>query len=340
MSERRRRSTARGSGSESDGRDRSSSRGRTRSGGSGYRYRRRSAEEIDKRAHQSSFTGDSFIDNNIETFSPKEGDNFIRILPPTWDPDAQNYGLDVWVHYGIGPNNSSYACPWEMHKEPCPACEEMRRALDAGDEEFAQELKPSKRVLCWIVDRDEKDKRQAWSMPWTIDRDISTMSKDKRTGEILYVDDPEDGYDIILSRDGKGMRTRYTVSIDRRPSPLDNDDALQHAVENPLDKVVTYFDYDHIAKEMGGGGKDKAARTDDDADDDDEPQPGRGRRNRSSKREEPELTAEQVLDMEENDLLALIDDKRLKIDDKKIDDYLADNDLEGLANDICDELGL
>jgi hypothetical protein len=181
-------------------------------------------------------------------------------LPPTWE-DAQHFGLDIYVHYGIGSDNQSYLCLDKMRGEKCPICEQRKVAERSGDPEYARSLVPTKRVLVWVVDRaDEESGPQLWSMAWTIDRDLANLSIDKASGELLLIDDPEDGYDIEFVRTGKGLKTKYSgTAVARRSSPLADDpkqaDAwLAFVAENPLTEVLQYFDEDHIASVAEGKG--------------------------------------------------------------------------------------
>src|SRR5487761_2598770 len=187
---------------------------------SGYRYQSRSPDAMKKRGDQGGTDFDTYIKDIVNMFKPNDGDNIIRALPPTWD-NPEHYGLDIYVHYGVGPDNQAYLCLEKMLKKPCPVCEEMHRASKTGDEDYAKKLKPNKRVLFYLVDRNnEKDGVQAWASPWTIDRDICKISVDKRSGEVLELDNPEDGYDIEFERKGKGERTEYIgLAIARRSSP-------------------------------------------------------------------------------------------------------------------------
>jgi len=234
-----------------------------------FEYRPREKDAVKKRANQSGGLFDSIFKSQFVTFTPKEGAYSLRILPPTWD-DAQHFGLDIYVHYQVGSDNQSYLCLDKMQGEACPICEQRKVAERSGDAEYARSLQPTKRVLVWIVNRaDEEAGPQLWSMAWTIDRDFANLSIDKASGELLLIDDPEDGYDVEFVRTGKGLKTKYSgTAVSRRSSPLADDpkdlDAwLAFVNENPLPDVLQYFDSDHITSiaEAKGG-------TDDDDDGD------------------------------------------------------------------------
>ena len=84
-----------------------------------FQYKKRGYTEARKRADQSASTRDSFIIEEISLYKPAEGDNTIRIIPPTWE-DPENYGLDIYVHYNVGPDNAAYLCLDKMLGKPCP----------------------------------------------------------------------------------------------------------------------------------------------------------------------------------------------------------------------------
>lgn len=338
-------------------------RGGRRGGGGGYQYRARDPEAAKRRSESGGRDFDSFIKRDVRMYKVHDGDNSVRILPPTWD-DAQHWGLDVYVHYDVGPDKDSYLCLHKMKGEPCPICEERRQAAKDGDDEYAKSLEPVKRVLMYVIDRkNEKEGILAWGAPMSVDRDILKVSIDKRNGELLPIDHPDEGYDVDFERQGKARNTKYVgLSIARRSTPLDNDDAMDFAVAHPLPTILQYYDYDHIAKVFGGGSSsggsrgrdaddrgrdsrgsdrgrdgDRGGRDRDDRPDgrdrDSDDRGGRGSRG-SEKEQEPEHTWESVHQMNYDELCDLVDTQKLDIDpDKSKDD-------DDLADWICDELKL
>lgn len=252
-----------------------------------FEYKQRDPKAAQKRANQSGGLYDSPFKSDFTSWKPKEGENRIRFLPPTWE-DAEHYGLDVYVHYGIGSDDQAYLCAAKMKGEACPICDERKRAQKDGDDQYAKDLAPVKRVLVWVIDRNDEDAGpQLWSMAWSIDAEIASLSIDKRSGETLFIDNPEDGYDIEISRKGTKLRTKYSgTKIDRKPSPLadDQDTAdewLKMVQENPLTDVLVYFDPEHIAAVAAGR---KAKDEDEDEDDDEEPR----KKSKAKRRPEPE----------------------------------------------------
>lgn len=341
-----------------DGRGRSSSRrprdddeGTARRGASStFKYQSRDPEKVKSRAEHGGGSNDSYLKDVVRLFKPAEGPNDIRFLPPTWD-GADHYGLDISVHYGIGPDNAAYLCLQKMKNKPCPVCDERKRAVAEGDMEYADELRPSQRVISYVFDRTRpREGALAWSISKRMDQDILRLCVDPKTGDTLEIDHPEDGYDLSFSREGQGLKTRYNgLQIARRSSPLDDDKALDFVQANPLPDQLIFYSYDHIASMFSGKAKGK---------DDDAPAPTRGRDDDKpavSRRRDvgrlPEkdddapsrargraapvaFTWTEIHALGFRQLAALIDEERLDIDPD------ASRDDDELADQVCEALDI
>lgn len=373
------RDEGRGRGRDRDddrGRDRDEGRGRGRDrdddrgsrGGSRYQYEGRQASDVNRRAEGGAKDYDKYLSSDVKGWKPNDKDNTIRVIPPTW-PKPKHYGYDIWVHYGIGPDRQAYLCLHKMEKEAlayadriektdpelakkirdsagdCPICRERQKAVDEGDEKYAKELEPKRRVLTYLIDRDnEREGLQAWAMPWTVDRDICAVSVEKRSGEVLPIDHPEEGYDIEFEKKGAKDRTEYVgIRIARRESSLGNSKWLDEAMDLPLPDTLVFYPSDHIKSAFGGGSaRDERDRDDDrggrdrgrDRDDD----RGRGRDRDDDRggrrRDEPTHTWESIHKLEGPELDKLVDDEGLDLDPRN---FKSDEDL---AEAICLKLDL
>lgn len=223
---------------------------------SNFQYRPRSSEAWDKRAKGSIYDG--YAKDEFETFSAGK-ENYIRILPPTWE-NAQHYGLDLYVHYGVGPNNGTIICLYKMKNLKCPICEAFARAEAAGRED-ANTLKPTRRVLVWVLNRKEEKKPLLWAMPWTVDRDISKICRDRQSGELYYIDDPQNGYDITFDKEGEGMTTKYTgFQLSRRPSAVEQK-YIDFVVEHPVPSVLLWRTYEEVQALFEGAAPEVTSET-------------------------------------------------------------------------------
>ena len=227
-----------------------------------FKYHGRSKEDVNRRAKQSSGRYDSYITESVTWFRPRSGENQIRLLP--WlneaDKDFEAYdekwgnhwGIDIIVHRNVGPDNGTYLCLDKMKGEPCPVCDAWRgEGLDA--------LKGSDRMLCWLIDRnDEKAGPQLWAMPLGVSKDISAVSLDKKSGEMLLIDNWDEGFDVFFDREGEKDRTQYKrVALDRDATPLHDDEDKQNAwleqvFEKRLPDMLKYYDADYLEKVLSG----------------------------------------------------------------------------------------
>ena len=231
---------------------------------SGFTYKRRDASSVAKRKTQTGSSREGYLKQDIPVWSPKKGQNRVRILPPTWK-GADHYGLDIWVHYGVGMDNNTFVCLAKnkdlIDDEPCPCCEARQRFQSEGNDEFADILQPRKRVLCYIVDRVEEEKGvQLWPMAYTVDRDIALQSNDDETNEVLFVDDPENGWDIQFTRDGEGQTTKYNAIklFGKSGKPISRnqdtqDEILEFIQENPLPDQIIIVEASHMEEVLEGG---------------------------------------------------------------------------------------
>ena len=286
-------------------------------------YQKRDIGTMKKRAEGNN-KYDSFYENGVEVYKVQD-DNCIRILPPTFD-DATHYGMDLYVHYSIGADEAAYLCPEKMLGKKCPICDEMRKAHKEGDKEYANELKPKTRVLVYIIDRaKEDDGPKVWSMPPTVDSNIAALCMDKRTNEVLSIDDPEDGFDVDFERTGKGKKgTKYKgIKIARKSSlMLDDegtlDETLDFITENPLDTILKIYSYDHIKNVFSGisDENDELEEEPEEIEEEVEEKP-RFRNKRKVKEPEPEPEEEELIE-DENEPLDEAPEEPVEEETKKL----------------------
>jgi hypothetical protein len=249
----------------------------------GFVYQDRDPKEMKRRSEQTGNNFDSIFRQGIDTWRPGQGDNTVRILPPTWD-DPKHYGYDIWVHGWVGADRSSYLCPKKMLGKRCPICEEAKASRDAGEDDEAKQLEPKQNLIVWILDRDgDTDTPMVWQQSWTIDRDITAQCVQKKSGKVLQIDHPDDGYDISFKRQGTGLKTKYFgFQVDRDPSPIadkekDQDEILDYINDNPLPDVLKFYDEEYLEKMIAGTAEAKDEAEDDEKDDDRGGRRGRGR---------------------------------------------------------------
>lgn len=217
--------------------------------------------------------------HGIVNWTPKEGANFISVIPPI--DDTIFYAREVYVHYSVGGDKGpTHLCMKETKDvktkkkwgKPCAVCD-MRHKLAANSatRESAEELKPSRRFLFYIVDTSElpedatikemekAKKKVVWYDASPTFRDcITGASENKRKGGWIDVSDPDSGKTVCFDREGKGMKTKYkNFALEVRATIPDS------WLEVPdYDDVLLIPDYDEVASEVdlisGGGSSEES----------------------------------------------------------------------------------
>ena len=222
-------------------------------------YRERSVDSLRARAERTNNKWDSIYKGGYEAWKPKQGDNLIRFLPPTW-PNAEHYGYDIWVHGYVGPEQGSYLCLFKMQNKSCPICAIAQKAQLAGDEEEYKKNAVQPRVLTWILDRDgdEPNKPLLYQISRTQDTSILSLCEDRRNHSVIWIDNHDEGYDVAFQRMGSGLATRYIgYQIAREPSPLSRDLRVQNGIldyieQHPLPEVLQFYPAEYLQKAMLG----------------------------------------------------------------------------------------
>jgi hypothetical protein len=249
-----------------------------------YKYHgsKRTTEDVDRASKESSSNYDNYTIPGITKYKPREGENRIRVMPPpdfgssAEGKEMQKEYLDKWgadwaiialLHRNVGSDETTYLCR-KMKGKSCIVCD----MLDEMEPEEKDQQRQQKRPFCYVIDRDnEKAGPQFWDMPMGLYRDINLRSKDRRSGAVIYIDDPDEGYDIMFTREGTGKKTKYAgVEIDRDSSPLHDSESkmerwLQKISEQPLPDILRFYSPDHIESTMMGASK----KRDEDEEDED-----------------------------------------------------------------------
>lgn len=160
---------------------------------------RRRKEELDSRGEDYNY------------WRPKEGKNNIRIMPQKEGKEL--FWSEGYVHFSVGPKKNMVTC-LETFGKPCPICEEVEKLKNSGykeDKQLAKDMKQTQRIYMNIIDRDSEDDEeqiQVMTCGTMILSDILDMICDPDWGNIT---DYTTGRDIVITRTGKGMQTKYSV---------------------------------------------------------------------------------------------------------------------------------
>lgn len=276
------------------------------------RYQK-SYEDRDKGGNQSSAFDWKKIDHEVKFYKPKEGKNFINIVPYTIKTAAhplvrskdmaigdQDYVMDVWMHKSLGPGNVDALCPKKTYGKACPVCDASSKAYNDGDKETGSNLRASRRVLYNVVDVADPDSGvQVFDTShYLFEKElIEAAREESANGEIIDFADPDDGCTITFRGAKTSIGTReylefkaFAFVSPRKVSVVDED--LEGAVS--FDEVLKTHTADELSKIMYGG----------DDEDEEAEAPARGSRAseapaRTSRRAAPEPEEEEDEEEEE-----------------------------------------
>ncbi|QNH71644.1 hypothetical protein V1VFAS_115 [Rhizobium phage V1VFA-S] len=172
-----------------------------------------------------------------KTVKPKDGRNTYRILAPTsaqapWVPASGQYWADLGVHWIKADKNGKPLvvvgdCD-TVYQQPSPlntAIEmAIASAMDEDSKELYNEWKAKKSVLLCAVDfsgnLDEVVPLELTGTTFGKVADLINVYDDAGKD----ITDPLTGVNIIITKTGKGLNTKYDVMVDPAPSkPLSAD---------------------------------------------------------------------------------------------------------------------
>ncbi|BAK53006.1 single strand DNA binding protein [Bacillus phage SP-10] len=204
-------------------------------------------------------------------FNIKEGRNVVRILPPKVE-DGDIYS-ECKINYNLGPNKDRQAVSRKSAGFADDPVEELIQELessgDKDDAKYAKKLKPRMRYYFNVINReategdDDFEKVLVMGCGTTVFEGVLGLIVDPDFGDIT---DPEEGYDVIITRKGKGMKTEYKVTGRPKQTPIGVDDWEEQL--HDLEKLTKPRDAEAIEHLLETG--EWPARSGDDDEDDDE----------------------------------------------------------------------
>src|SRR3990167_6089203 len=282
----------------------------------GFEYKSRPAEKWKAKASEGAGNYDRYLADGTTRFSPKDGTNRIRILPPTWD-DPDDFAFQMHTHFSVGPEEQTYLCPKQMRAETCPVCDEVARLQKEGEKDDATSLRAKKRFGVWLIDRKaEEDGPQFWATPFGVHHDACVGAEDEE-GQILELDHPQDGYDIIFTKEGQGNRTNYNgVRLSRKPSPISEDEDLakewlSSIQKHPLPSVLKIYDPGYIWGGFSGAPKEEKEEKEN-------VQPTKKKAAQAEDQQDLSELADRLDDMTYDDIVEAVQKNGLEVD---VDDY-------------------
>jgi len=163
-------------------------------------------------------------------WNPSSGNNKIRLLPP-WTDEAKSFERAIMTHFNVGPEEQMFPCAGVG----CPICAhvaKMRATGDPADAEAAQRIVAKKRYYSNIIDmkdpvytkKDVDDYRTSGATDPCPFEEGQTKVQIFGYGPMVYsqlinmfaqlqqdLTDPVNGYDIMITKIGEELATKYTV---------------------------------------------------------------------------------------------------------------------------------
>jgi hypothetical protein len=157
---------------------------------------------------------------DYEMFHLSDGENIVRILPPTWK-NPSHYGLDVYIHRI---DSMVYFC-------------DVGACCNVGGKSF-------KKVLTWVI---HEGKLKLWIMPLILDKMlVQRMVSDKRWKECI-----SKNYSLIVHKTGYGIKTSFYIeNLIKTNENKGTDKILEYTSVHPLDMVKRDFYYNEFINKV------------------------------------------------------------------------------------------
>lgn len=174
-------------------------------------------------------TGVDYIKSDYTQYTIRDGENGVRLIPPLEEDDVAGvWGFIVWVHFT---RDSGYTiCPKSLDKHAhCPihdAEAKLPKPVTKLDDPMS---KPMKRQILLVMDvlkNPEDQGIEVWAAPPSLIESFARKTKNKRTGELVDLLDPDHGKPIYFERSGSGRDTSYpgeSVEVDQAALQLSDD---------------------------------------------------------------------------------------------------------------------
>lgn len=184
----------------------------------------------------------------------------------------------TYVHFIHDPRSPSTLlavgiCPTKTRNQPCSWCSFLSKVRKLGhmtdaDIEYVEGEAGKEHVLCHAIRLDGDDdtlKVEFMDLPIGCYKTLNQILRDRRDGRDFT--HPEKGAPVIFEREGKGLKTKYSVRL-ANPRPLPKEGMALLVERVGLDKVYGELDHEGLAAvannalaSFGGAPADPAAPT-------------------------------------------------------------------------------
>ena len=165
------------------------------------------------------------IKRNVPIYQTKEGENAIVIIPPLyeeWIAEKKHinkkFGIAIYYHRGVTPDNGMFVCLRLMKGERCPFCEKWMQLKDRQEKKI---YAPKVRGAIWVVDVSSKEAQaegvRLWLFGWAVRTfvDIQLCLRDPETKQVHNIlRDPRVIF-FVGRQEGEGSFRNIVVSSPR-----------------------------------------------------------------------------------------------------------------------------
>lgn len=174
---------------------------------------------------------------DFKFWSPKDGRNVIRILPPK--TGSEDFYAEARVHYNVGPDKKMVTCG-KTARSTCAVCDfvdALYKTKDKEDEKLAKRMRATSRYYFNVVDRSVEEGTEdygeilVFGSGATIFTDILGIIVEPDYGDITNA---EKGRDVIINKSGKGLDTKYNTQA----RPVETAVGIEDFDEKAIDLTV------------------------------------------------------------------------------------------------------
>lgn len=183
----------------------------------------------------------------------KEGKNVVRILP--W---KRVFFFKAILHYGFkraggGKREMAYPCLlMDEEAKNCPVCdlyEKLSKSSEEKKSKLADRLRPVTKYYVNLFDRERpNDGIRMFGFSGKMMRTLRGYLEDEDYGDIT---DPEEGRDVIVTREGTGFTsTTYDLRVRAKSSPVDYKNWEDELHELDKEVITTEVDKEFLEKKV------------------------------------------------------------------------------------------
>lgn len=160
------------------------------------------------------------------TLKPQPGKHIYRILPSWRGGDEKQFWHDFSMHFIKTPDSNGkpaavYICTEKTFNKPCEVCDSIKKLMAVStDDDMTKQLKEAQSAQRYLmnathVSGPEPEKAQVLEVGHGVFEAICNL-----IGEYGDITDVSTGIDIIITRTGAGLDTKYTVMPAAKSQPV------------------------------------------------------------------------------------------------------------------------